>query len=108
MPPSFVCVSYFSLKIFIFLRYPLRLLPYMPFPLEKVIDGQIPIRHSTRVKVSSLIVTFFNGMGMSDYESKHSRCLGTEKKFRGKVGHKCKTQGHLCTLSRFFVDLAFM
>ena len=31
---------------------------------------------------------------MGNYESKLQECLETEKKFRSKVGHSCKTRGH--------------
>ena len=29
-----------------------------------------PVKHLTRVRVFSLVMIFFNGMSMSDYESK--------------------------------------
>ena len=50
--------------------------------------------------VSNLIVTFFNGISIGDYGNKCQRYLGTkEKEFNGKVGHTCKIQRNLCTLS---------
>ena len=38
------------------------------------------IKHSTPVKVSSMIVTFINRMGIDDYESKRQEYHRTEKK----------------------------
>ena len=54
----------------------------------------------TRIRVFNLIVTFFNMMGMGGYGSKRKRYLRTEKKkLWAKIGHMCKTWGHLCTLT---------
>ena len=60
---------------------------------------KILVKHLILVKVSSLIITFFNWMDMSDYENKHKRYFGTEQKLRGKVGHTL-----LYTLSPITID----
>ena len=58
----------------------------MPLPLEKV-------------RVSSLVVTFFNKMVMHDSGSKREVYLRIEKKLMGKVGYMNNSRGHFCTLS---------
>ena len=62
-----------------------------------------PLQYPTYVTVFNPIVTFFNGMNMSDYRSKRQEYYGNEKEFMGKVRHMRKTQEHLYTLSRITI-----
>ena len=48
--------------------------------LENVTYGQTSVKHPIRVKVSSLVVTFFNGMTMHELWYKRQEYLGTKKK----------------------------
>ena len=55
----------------------------MLMSLENVLDGLTPIKtlikHLTRVKVSNLLVTFFDGIDISDYGNKHQDILELKK-----------------------------
>ena len=46
-----------------------------------------------------MIVTFYNEMGIDDYEGKHQGYFEIEKMFKDKAKHTHKTREHLCTLS---------
>ena len=57
------------------------------------------VKYLTRGKVSSLIVTFFNEMGMSDYGSKRQGNFEIKKRFKCKVEYIGKSREYLCILS---------
>ena len=94
MLPSFLRMSYFALDFFrsqnIYDVY-FRSLTMLML-LENVTIRQIFVKHLTCVKVSNLVVTFFNGMGMSELRYKRQGYLRNKKMFKCKMVHTCKYQ----------------
>ena len=94
MLPSFLCMSYFALDFFrsqnIYDVYFGSLTMLML--LENVTIRQTFVKHLTCVKVSNLVVTFFNWMGMSELRNKRQGYLGNKKMFKCKMVHTCKSQ----------------